>query len=158
MTDFAAIEVGDRVWLGWSQWPRCRGLFRVSRTTMSQLTIDHHGDGRYLRRFHRLGGKYYSAGQEMGKGTMRDYISGIATAEECAAWDREQAKEAQKAKAAQIKAERIDAERDDLQAFIGEEYHVSHEGDGWMLTIGGLTAERVREIAIFLHGRTGGAD
>jgi hypothetical protein len=155
----ATIKAGDRVWVGNYRSPRFSGIKAVSRLTPTQVIIDWHGNGKYEKRYKR-GDAKSTALYCVGGSTMGDFVSGIATESEYAAWDAAVAEdEARKAKEAAAKQAREDWRQSLAESFGDDEFvSVGHEywngsqspADKFHVDIHMLSADQVRSLARFV--------
>lgn len=147
------IKVGDRVWVGSYNHPRSSGIKEVSHLTPTRILLE--GGRHSWEKFHRVGGKYFSEGSQVGRAFMSDRISGIATPEECAAYDTDVAKQAAQRKASKEAEEARETRRNQLRVLfdcgkvnLSRPMFASDIEDGkWDVTFYGLDDNAVRELA-----------
>ena len=147
--DCSQLKAGDRVWVGklYSDGSG-RQIKTIAKVTTTQIVIDWNGNGGYCPRY-RKGGGY-----AIGGGRFADNITGLATSDECAAWDAKQERER---KAAQVKADAeaaIESKRSRLyQEFRSDRVSVTTESWGqvrveeWTVEFHYLTEDQVRAVA-----------
>lgn len=139
---FAEIKAGDFVWLGRGSFPHQR-IAQIEKVTYTQFVID--TDRYYRHNGRRVGGSSFLLS-----------IIGPATMSEVAVWNRQQEvkKSEDEKRARERKA--IDAERERLTALLPRGY-VNDEDGRWTVTVGGLSAVQVEELAPLLR-RFGAAE
>jgi hypothetical protein len=140
------IKVGDKVWVGDSQFPCKDGIKTVSRLTDTLIIVD---KGSEYERFDRLKYGYQKRG-----GMFKSSITGIATPAEVTAYEKEQARKKAEQDERDRKRAAREAKQKELNAlFEGRKLYVvpDHDDDGkpqtWTVHVHNLTESEVRGMA-----------
>ena len=149
----AKLKAGDSVWVWRSGLQDSSFIKTVHRITPFQVIVDWDSDGKHLKRFKK------STGWGIGGGFT--LIWGLATAEECAAWNSAQklkklkqtAKENTEAEIERIRVELVNWMPVSMAVSVSKsQFGTPEEREGhWDIEIHFLTEERVRKLATLLQ-------
>ena len=140
------IKVGNKVWLGDSNYPCSGGIVEVTRLTNTLVIV---GKGGEFDRYDRV-----KWGGQKGGGMFSKTITGIATKEEIVAYDAEQLRKKNEDEQRQRRNNAREDKQRELSGLFGAQTYVctDHNGDDsrpdtWSVTISGLTEDEVRTLA-----------
>lgn len=145
------IAVGDRVWVSNGHSDKRGKIQRIERLTPTQIILDGIRDYNRFQRGKpsRWSGDMLLYGRIGGYSSAR--IMEVATADECAEWDRAKTVEVEAERQEIAERERKESERQAMNALFPEHVAVSRgdKGDDWTVKFYNLTDEQVEQLAEF---------
>lgn len=143
------IAVGDKVWMGDSNWPCKGGIKPVVKITASQIVVQF--TDKYEERFRR------ADGYRIGGGSFSNHIMGVATAAEIKTFDAKTKAENARRKRKEDERTAAEDKRKELGALFTREHvwvgtnEFTNDQRTFKVSLEGLTEKSVRELARILN-------
>jgi hypothetical protein len=145
------LKVGDKVWVGDSNFPHREGIQTIVRMTATMIFLLRHGctAPTEFDRYRRTG-RY--PGWQVSNLMFKNRIIEVATSEECIAFDKELVERARSNAALLAKREDRNKRRETLAAMFNDAaVFTNDDGETWTVSFSGLTEQQVKVLAVRQH-------